>query len=430
MKKILFFILLTIPSFLFASVIRDSEIEETITMVADPLKKKAGFKDLKIYLVQNNEINAFTSGGSEIVIYSGIINALPDPEVLRAVLAHEMGHIAGGHVFRSARNADNYSKASAAALILGIAGSAAIRQPMAGMVVALGGRDFARRSVLSNSRSFESSADNYSFRLLETTGNSASGALKLLEYINSRKIGVGEDYYGKTHPQDFQRIKEARDFLKKSKYPNPTDSEYLKYRFSRAAAKLNAFTVSPREPDFRFSKNKNQEIRDYYNSIIYFRQGDYVKSLSHMDAVLKAKPEDPYYLELKGQILYGFGKKESVIYYEKASAAKPKDYSIKLGKDIVTLNFYGSDPEKLKALVKDFKEIAEKEPDNPLPLFYLAASYDKQGNKGFSVLYSALFQNKIGNKEEAKKLARSALAYLKEGSAEFYKAKDIISATE
>ncbi len=55
---------------------------------------------ISLYVIRNEEINAFTFPGRNIVIQSGLIEYCKSPEELASVIAHEMGHIEKDHVMK------------------------------------------------------------------------------------------------------------------------------------------------------------------------------------------------------------------------------------------------------------------------------------------------------------------------------------------
>jgi len=143
--------------------------------------------------------------------------------------------------------------------------------------------------------------------------------------------------------------------------------------------------------------------------------------------LLKQHPKDPYYHELKAQILFESGSAAALTEYNIASEIRKNDTLILLGRAIVGISNYGNQPAKLNEFYKDLSFVVEKEPDNLLALYYMAIYYEKKGLKAKSYLNSAIIADKSGNKEEAKKLATEALKGLEVNSPDWYKASDIIA---
>ena len=408
-------------------VIRDSEIEETLQNIALPLSKAANIKSLKIILIDDDGLNAFTFGGSAIYIYSGLIKQFPDIDVVRGVIAHEIGHILGQHASRQMQNSDLYNKviASSIAATIGLIGLSKGNAEL-GIVPALSGLHVAERSMLAHSRTFESSADQTAFKLLEKTGNTNKGMIKFFEYMNNQHRGMDINPYEQTHPLSNDRLSAIRSFYQKSKFKSSRDSSIMLFEFQRSSAKLVAFTSNLKRLDKITKISHNDEINNYFNAIKYFRKSELNKAINYIDALLNVRPTDPFYNELKGQILFDFGNKEALVYYDKACASKPKDILLKLSRAIVGINIYNNQSPELKKYYQDLQEVLHQESDNITALFYLSIYYEKIGALGESLLTKATIALKSNELQRAKKLARTALNILEKNSPAWHRANDII----
>lgn len=409
------------------SVIRDSEIEAVIKEAVDPIARAADMRRLNIILLQNNEINAFTAGANEIFVNTGLIANFPDPDVFKGVMAHEMGHILGHHVARRSGDISNLQKKALAGVALGVAGAIASGNPEILAAGAIGSSDAAEKSFLKYSRTYESSADQAAYNLLEKSGNSAIGMKKLFEYFLAESRGRNLDPYLLTHPVSSERLYATNNFIASSKYKNSTSSASLKHKFKRISYKLLAFTHP--QPALILSKLNQIEdpnIQLYVKAICNMRLSKYEESISAVNSLLAKDPSDPYYHELKGEILFSFGKKESLTYFEKASSMLPNDSLMKFNTAIVALNVYRYDnKQKLKEYIPNINAMRMEEPDSLLPYYYLAQYYGLLDQEHLSKLYLAIFYNKQDNKD-AKRFARAALPGLEKESPEYYWAMDII----
>lgn len=432
-RIILRFIILVLLNFCHnivqAGVIRDSEIEETIKLIAEPLAKIGNIKDLKIYLLDDQSLNAFTSGGNEMYINSGIITHFKDIDVLRGVIAHEMGHILGRHVPRQISNIESYQKMFIYSLAVGLATAIVTGKTDLAAMIGLSSQHLAERSILSYSRSFESSADQVAFKLLEKSGNTSAGMIKFFEYLNKEHKGLFTNPYDQTHPLTIERLTTSRNFYSHSKFKNSTNSQNLNYKFARTVAKLESFLLNPKQL-LQTAKYDSDEISDYAKAILYFRAGSLSHALPHIDKLIATRPNDPFYHELKGQILFEFGKKEALDCYNKAVDLRPNDPLIKFGRDIVGITIYSDNVEKMRPFYNDLKLITNQEPDNLIALYYLAIFYEKAGQKYDALLNSAIIALKTGEPKRASLLAKAALQGLKKESPQWYKANDIILTTK
>lgn len=411
-----------------SSIIRDSEIEETINLIAEPLLRTAKLKGIKIYLINDQTLNAFTNGSNEIYIYSGMMNSFADLDVIRGVIAHEIGHIIGKHVARQLENIDNYNKLSLSSIAIGLASAASGNAALA-TAIALGGMHISERSVLSYSRTFEASADHAALKLLESNGYSCKGMIEFFNYISKQIRDPLVNVYDQTHPLSNERLLYLQDFYQKSKFKTDHNPFGLEYKFARSRAKLIAFTTQ--DPAYLLENipaDLNPEIADYMRSICYFRISNLDKALQYVNRLIEQYPKDPYYNELKGQILFEFGKPEALSAYVIAAQLRPDDLLIKTSKAIVGITIYQNESQKMLPFYQDLKTVSDKERDNnPLILYYLAMYYEKTGQSGQSILCSAIIAQKSGDIKRAKLLASAALKNLEQGTPSWYKASDIIN---
>ncbi len=424
LNKLLVIICLILPIQASAiSVIRDSEIEHAIDEVIFPLVKASKIERLKMHILSDNTINAFTAGGNEIFVNSGLISTFPDPDVFRGVIAHEMGHVLGHHVFRQVENIENGQMTSISALAIGLAGVLA-GAPVIGLGAMASGMNYADSSVLSSSRVYESSADQAAMTLLEKSGNTSAGLLKLLDYLQRNTNKLFTNPYEMTHPLSSDRIIAVENFVKNSKFKNSQTPARVSYNFKRAAFKLYAFTT-PLSKE-RLIKSGSEEIDTYVLAIISMRLGKFAEAVAHIDKLLSSKPEEPYYHELKGQILFGFGKKECLTSYQKAVSLLPDDALLRISRAVVMLNIDGKNSSFYPQIIEDLKFAQQKEPDNLMPYYFLSVVYDKAGDSGRSTLNNAVFLFKQGKLKDAKMMAKIAVKNLPPDSPDWNKANDII----
>jgi predicted Zn-dependent protease len=423
-------IFLALPFNIYAeSLIRDSEIESVIEEVIAPLKKVSGISDLKIYLIDNSQVNAFTTGGAEIFVNTGLLSNFPDPDVFRGVMAHEMGHIKGHHVARQMSSISDQGKLSLATIAVGIAGAALTGKGEFLGLGAIVGQDMFEKNVLKYSRTHESSADQAAYKMLEKSGNSTVGMKHLFKYFLSMQGESSLNPYLLTHPVSSARLAATEEFISKSKYKNSTNSSALNKRFERMSYKLLAFTV--KDPEFLLSKIddiEDSDIRSYVKSICNMRKGRHAESINSIDILLSKYPNDPYFNELKGQVLYDYGQRESLNYFEKALKLKPGDALLKMNVVIAAISVYryGDQRDKLRQYIPYLSDIKQNEPDSIVPYYYLGQYYQLLGDEALGQINLARFYHKQGDGKRAKRFAKSALKRLAVDSTEYYWAQDII----
>lgn len=166
-------------------VVRDAEIEALVRDYALLIFKAAGLSKsgIDIILINDSSFNAFVAG-RRMFINTGALLQAETPNEIIGVIAHEAGHIAGGH---QDRLREQLARAQTMAIVAGLLGAGAIAAGVAakssavaqaGGGLAMGGGEAARRSLLSYQRSEETTADRSAVTYLEATGQSAQGMLK------------------------------------------------------------------------------------------------------------------------------------------------------------------------------------------------------------------------------------------------------------
>lgn len=431
MLRILLFCLINL-SYIASSqgltIIRDSEIEETINLIIKPLKQAANLPNLKIHLISDPAINAFTTGGNDIFIHSGLITEFPDPDILRGVVAHEIGHIKGNHIIRKDEIIRNYQKAALAASILGLAAS--VSRPDASMATAFGAMHLAERSILAYSRSFESSADQVALQLLEQVGHSAVGMVTFFKKIGVFSNNDSINPYEQTHPLSEQRLAFITDYQQNSPYKYSQNDAQLIAKYQRSAAKLWAFTSKIKDLEYNKYEKYGQDIALYVKTIKNFRLGDFQTAIKIIEQLINKNPDDAYYHELKGQIYHEFGRDGAIKEYKLAKQIKPNDLLIRLGLGVAGIDRYQNNANEMQSFVEELNYVLSKEPTNIIALYYLSIYYRESKLEGKSYLNTALISLLSGRKAEAKKMAKLALPLLPKNSVDWYKAGDILAATK
>jgi predicted Zn-dependent protease len=422
------------PFYVFATdIIRDSEIENIVREIGDPVMRAAGLKpeEVEIYIINDNAINAFTTGAKDIYINSGLIKNFSNPDTLRGVMAHEIGHIVGRHAPMRGQESQDYALLAMSAVGVGLLASGNLKDPSPGFAIALGGVHYAERMVLHYSRIDESIADKSAMRYLEASGNTSKGLVELMEklYAENRGISKYVNPYDLTHPLSEARLTSIKRFYATSKHKNSSNSEALKRAYQRAQVKLNAFTEDE-DLLLKLYGKKDDELAKYAKAIIYFRKGNKDLALSNIDQLLAMHPDDPYLNELKGQILLKFGSKEAIKYFDEALSKLPNDNLITLSNAIVRLNIYAPKSEELKNIEAMLKKIIAREKNNLTAFYYLSLYYDRLGLKSKSQLQMAILFNKKGDLKMAKKYAKQAIKGLPSNSPEWFQANDILSVGE
>ena len=293
--------------------IRDAEIEGLLRLYSRPIFKAAGLNPsaVRVYIINNDKINAFVAGGQRLFIHTGLLTRTKTPNEVIGVLAHETGHIAGGHLARLGIELDHASVQSIIGTLIGVAavvgGAAAGQQgaAQAGQGIVIGSQGLAQRSILSYQRGMEASADQAALKFLKATEQSPKGMLTLFQVLANESLASMEnaDPYLLSHPMPLERIRNLELEAKKSKFFDKEDAPQLLLRHHLMQAKLAGFLQSPQFVFQRYPSADKSLPSRYARSIAMFRKGDNRNAIPLIDTLIRDVPEDPYFWELKGQAL-------------------------------------------------------------------------------------------------------------------------------
>jgi predicted Zn-dependent protease len=376
----------------------DSEVEGGVRKFINPIFEAAGFdpQEIKVYIVLDNSVNAFVANGSNIFINTGLITLYNDPDVLKGVVAHELGHITGGHLARNSEKIQQLTIPTMATTLLGVA-AAIGGSPEAGMALITGSSHTAARSYLSNSRSQESAADQAAIKFLHKSNNTAAGLVKAQEYFSKREANIVSQInpYSISHPLSRERLNIMNAALKKegNKYKS-TDEERKIY--GRVVAKLRGFT----EPIDSIFETNHKELdpfaRKYELAIASYRKPDLTEALAKLDELIKKEKNNGYLYQLKGQFLFEHGKIfDSIESYKKSMQYLKNDYIVIAEYALALINA-ASLQEDPKVKEKTLKEaipllhmVTNSNIKNPYIYRNLAIAYGKLGDYGNSNLMLA-----------------------------------------
>ena len=414
------------------SILRDSETELLFKQISDPLIVAAGLdpKSVRVVLINDPEINAFVSQGQYVYIHSGLLSQSDNVNQLQGVIAHELGHIAGGHVIRSAEGARQATAIYILSLVLGAAAMAA-GAGEAGMGILSAGQQAAMGSFLAFNRAQESSADLAGASYLSKAGVSGRGSIEFFKKLQNQEYRLAiyaKDSYDRTHPLSSERVAALTELYQKDPAWNRKPDPAIEARFQRVKAKLIGF-VTPQEA-VRFYPESNQSIPAHYARAYAYHLGAYPdKANAEADTLLATDPEDPFFLELKGQILLEGGKPvEAIAPLRKAVANAPNMpmIAVMLGHALIA----SEDPKNFAEAKQVLKTAVNRDNDNPFAWYQLGIVYDREGDQPRAALATAERNNLQGNDKLALTSARMAMAGLPQGTPDYLRAQDIAMVSE
>lgn len=412
-------------------IIRDAETEAAITAMAAPIWKAAGLNvaDVHIALVEDPRINAFVAGGQNIFLNTGLILETRNIGELLGVIAHETGHISGGHLLRSSGAMENASYEAILAMIIGAMAAAATRDPGAIAGAIGGGQEIGMRSLLAFSRGQESAADQAGLKFLAASKQSAQGMLTFFQKLQAQEglPTTRQSEYVRTHPLTSDRIEAVRYAVEQSPYSRAQPPSVDEERYQRIKAKLLGY-MQPGVALRRYSKVETTFFGRYARAIALFRSGQLNQALEAMDRLIADQPTNPYLYELKGQMLFENSRiAEAVPVLRKAVQLNPNEPLIRLASGQALLET--NKPESLDAAIADLKAAAAKEDRVPLVHRLLATAYGRKGDETAAQLELAEEALLQGEVTTARRLSERVMRLTPAGTRPWLRAQDILSSS-
>ena len=428
-----------------AGIIRDAETESLIRTYAKPIFSAAGLgsQGIRIHIVNDKNFNAFVVDGHNMFMHAGTLMQAKTPNEVIGVIAHESGHITGGHL---ARLRTQVSRAKSAALMLQILGLAAMvggafagapGVGQAGMGVAYGGQDIAMRSLLAYRQDEESSADQAAITFLNATKQSGKGMLTSFQILGAKLVGVQVNPYLQSHPLPQQRILQLRELVTTSPYYENVDPPELQFRHDLMKAKLFGFLDEPKMVFSRYPETDQSLAAMYARAIATYRQSGMKVAQAQVDALIAAKPDWPYFYEIKGQFLFESGKP--------AAAVAPLRESVTINPNEPLLRIMlaqallgANDPKLVDEAITNLRTALAREDSSAMGYRQLAAAYARkaEGMKAAGARKQYLAQAELASAEAyfyegqlrlAKQQAKRAKAGLVDGTPNWIRADDILA---
>lgn len=410
------------------TLLRDADIEHGLTELAFPILRAAGLNAarVRILVVDDSRFNAFVVDHRTIFLHSGLIEKVDSARMLQAVIAHEAAHIANGHIARRMGNLQSARSAAGLGTVLGmIAAAAGGGQAAAG--IALGAQSAAYRSFLSHTRAEEASADRSAASFLTWAGIDARGLLELHRAFAGQELLslATQDPYMRSHPLTRDRIRAAETYVAAQDEAIPPDANH-EYWFARVRGKLSAFTRAPSWTLRRAPEEEHRDIRLMREAVAHHRLHDRARALARIDAAIALRPDDPFYHDLKGQILMENRRwSAATAAYAKAVALAPRDALILGGLGRAQLA-----AGQLDAALDSLEQSRARDFRDARVLRDLSLAYARDGQDGMAALVTAERYALAGRLDDAGIHARRAAMRLPRGSPPWQRAQDVLSAYE
>ncbi len=414
------------------TLIRDAEIEYALRRLAQPILQAAGLNAnrIKILVIKDSSLNAFVIDSQHMFIHSGLILKLKTPEQLQAVIAHEAAHIANGHISRRLLNMQSARTAAGLGILLSLAAGVASGNAAAAGGAAVGTMSSAQRVLMSHTRSEENSADQSGARYMSRAGIDPTAMVKVLDLFRGQEaLSVSRrDPYALTHPLSRDRLRAVKGYAA-AYSPQGTADTNSAYWYARTRGKLGAFIRNPKWGLREAKKAGFTDVTLMMQAVAHHKTPNLKKALKAVNALIAARPNDPYAHELKGQILLESRQaKAAAAAYGKAVSLAPGEALILAGYGRALLA-QNTGPSIRKALGV-LEKARARDPQDARMMRDLAVTYAKLGNNGMASLATAERYAIQGRLSDAGLHATRAAGLLPRGSVGWNRAQDVIRAAK
>jgi predicted Zn-dependent protease len=429
------FLMLLVLSFAVAvrpalaqEILRDAETETLFRDMERPIIEAAGLRpeNVQILVLQDRSINAFVAGGQIVYVHSGLIAAADNANQVQGVVAHELGHIAGGHVIRMAEGERVATGIMLLSLLLGAAAMAAGAGD-AGAGIMAAGQQAAMGKFLAFSRGQESSADQAAAKFMNQAGVSGKGLLDFFKKLQNEEYRYSipqDDAYAYTHPLTGDRIQVLEEELKSSPAWNNRTDPSLDARFLRVKAKLIGYIEDPKRTFILYPESDHSEPARYARAYAWHKEAFPDRALAEMDSLLKDRPGDPFYLELKGQILLESGKPAEALASLRDAVAHAPDQPL-IASLFASALIATEKKENFDEAKRVLRAAIARDNSNPFAWYQLGIVYDRQGDQPRAALATAERYNLEGQPKLALANAELAMSGIPAGTADYLRAQDI-----
>ena len=423
-------------------ILRDTETEQLLREYTRPILRAAGLEkqNIQMVIINDGSFNAFVADGRRIFVNYGAIMQSETPNQIIGVLAHETGHLAGGHLSKLREQLANAQTQMIIAMLLG-AGAIAVGSTRgsnsagnnglanAGAAAIAGPQEMIRRTLLSYQRQQEENADRAGVKFLTATQQSPKGMYETFKRFTSESLFAsrGADPYLQSHPMPAERVASLQEFASSSPYWDKKDDPALQLRHDMARAKISAFMERPETVYRRYPQTNDSMPARYARAISTYLHGDLRSALAQIDALIQVQPNNPYFYEVRGQALLEGGKPaEAIPALRKAVQLSNNAPLIEmlLGQALV-----GSDNKAYTDdAVRILRAAVAREPEAALGYMQLAMAYGRKGDYAEADLASAQAAYLRGDNKTARELATRAKTRFAVGTPGWITADDIVAA--
>jgi predicted Zn-dependent protease len=410
--------------------IRDAEIEHTLRELTGPILEAAGLgrDSVQIYIVQDDQLNAFVAGGMNLFLNTGLLMRTQHPGQLAGVIAHEVGHIAGGHLSRIPLAAKRATAEMILATLLGVAAGVATGDAGVGAAIITGGQSYAQSGFMRFSRSQEQAADQAGLTYLDRVGISARGMAEFFHILEQQNVLAVSSMspYLQSHPLTRDRINFVENHVANGPIAETPPGQAEAH--TRMVVKLQAFLNDPRQTLRQYRDDQSVAGR-YARAIAFYRVPDLERALAEIDGLLAEYPDDPYFHELKGQMLFENGHIEEAIGpYRESVRLAPGEPLLEIG--LASALVEAGEQESNREAIGHLEDALQVEPTNAFGWRLLGIAQGRAGEEGHSNLSLAEYALLVGKPEDARLYARRAEDHIDPGDPAWLRLQDVLRVIE
>jgi predicted Zn-dependent protease len=415
--------------------IRDAEIEQLLRDYTRPVLHAAGLgqRNIRVVIINDRSFNAFVVDAKRIFINTGALMDSVTPNQIIGVLAHETGHIAGGHLSKLRSELANVQTMAILAMLLGagaVVASASSHGNVGGnpMAAIMGPQSAIMRSMLAYQRAQEEQADRAGVSFLTQSGQSARGMYDTFKRFADQQLFAAQraDPYLQSHPMAAERIAALAEVAHANPYWDRKDPPELLQRHELMRAKLFGYIEGPDTVARRYPLSNASLPARYARAVSAYRHTDLRGAMAQIDSLVQTQPNNPYFLELKGQALVDAGRGRDAIAplrHAISLAPDPTLIHVLLGQALIGAN----DPAMVEEAIAGLRKALANDPEIPDAYDHLAIAYGRKGDLADADLASAQAAFNRGNLPTARQLAARAKGRFAVGSPGWVKADDIAS---
>lgn len=411
------------------NLLQDTETERLLRSYEEPILKVAGIDPnaVKIYIVGDTSLNAFVAEGQNIFVNTGLFIHLKSPNEMQGVLAHETGHMAGGHLTRGSEAIAKAEIPMLLSMVLGI-GAAIAGAGQAGMVLMGIGQSAAAAQFFQFSRAQEATADQMGQKYLRALHLSGMGMVHVFDRMANEEAMIvkNPEQFATSHPASRDRVANLQEIAEASPYRDVPDSPQAVHAYEMVKAKIIGFQLPVQDVLYRYPLTDKSAPARYARAMVYMRQPDLQKALTEINSLIKEEPKNPFFYEVLGQIYVSMSQPiKGISPYQKSVDLLPDAPELRVALAAAQV---ASGDKKIEAqAVENLKIAVQQDSENPFAWYQMAQAYSDLGNNPMADLATSERYYSVGDVRKAAVFAIRARQKLKTGTPDWERANDILA---